>query len=106
MKKLIFIMIVGWLFIGCAPSFSEFQGADVVGKRNIEVTPYVSETFGKNEPYWKENRNMDDVQKSLTALKERAAGDGNLIPYIIGSVQAQATLGEISDTFREVFGEY
>ena len=54
----------------------------------------------------KENRNMDDVQKSLTALKEVAAGDGNLMSYIIGSVQTQATLGEISDTLREVFGEY
>lgn len=30
------------LGVGCAPAFSEFQGAEVVGKGNIEVTPYYS----------------------------------------------------------------
>ena len=30
----------------------------------------------------------------------------NLLPQIIDSVKAHATLGEISDTLREVFGEY
>ena len=54
----------------------------------------------------KENRNIEEVNKLLTALKEAAAGDGNLLPYIIDSVKAHATLGEISDTLREVFGEY
>ena len=51
-------------------------------------------------------RNMDDVQKSLTALKETASGDENLIPLIIDAVKAHATLGEISDMLRGVFGEY
>ena len=51
-------------------------------------------------------RNMDDVQKSLTSLKETASGDENLIPLIIDAVKAHATLGEISDTLRGVFGEY
>jgi methylmalonyl-CoA mutase N-terminal domain/subunit len=51
-------------------------------------------------------RNMDDVQKSLTALKKTASGDENLIPLIIDAVKAHATLGEISDTLREEFGEY
>ena len=51
-------------------------------------------------------RNMDVVQKSLTALKETAYGDENLIPLIIDAVKVQATLGEISDTLRGVFGEY
>ena len=51
-------------------------------------------------------RNMDDVQKSLTALKETASEDENLIPLIIDAVKAHATLGEISDTLRGIFGEY
>ena len=54
----------------------------------------------------KENRNKDEVQKSLANLKETAAGDGNLMPLIIRAVIAHATLGEISDTLRSVFGEY
>ena len=54
----------------------------------------------------KESRSKDDVQKSLTVLKKTAAGDGNLMPLIIRAVIAHATLGEISDTLRSVFGEY
>ena len=54
----------------------------------------------------KENRNKDEVQKSLANLKETAAGNRNLMPLIIRAVIAHATLGEISDTLRSVFGEY
>ena len=52
------------------------------------------------------NRNNDEVIKSLTALKKTAAGEENLIPHIIHAVKTHTTLGEISDTLREVFGEY
>jgi len=54
----------------------------------------------------KEKRNKNEVQKSLANLKETAAGDGNLMPLIIRAVITHATLGEISDTLRSVFGEY
>ena len=54
----------------------------------------------------KEKRNKNEVQKALANLKETAAGDGNLMPLIIRAVIAHATLGEISDTLRSVFGEY
>jgi len=37
-------LLISIIITGCAPSFSEFQGADLVGKGNIEVTPYTSET--------------------------------------------------------------
>jgi methylmalonyl-CoA mutase, N-terminal domain len=38
---------------------------------------------------------------------ERAAKDGqNLMPHLIAAVEAYATLGEISDALRRVFGEY
>jgi methylmalonyl-CoA mutase, N-terminal domain len=45
------------------------------------------------------------VQQVLTALEEGAAGDSNLMPLIIDAVEAYATLGEISDAMRRVFGE-
>ena len=41
------------------------------------------------------------------AAVERAAREGtNLVPPIIAAVEALATVGEISDTLRGVFGEY
>lgn len=51
-------------------------------------------------------RNEVDAQAALAALKVAAQGSANLVPLIVDSVRASATLGEISDTLREVFGEY
>ncbi|MEW6127757.1 MAG: methylmalonyl-CoA mutase family protein [Acidobacteriota bacterium] len=50
-----------------------------------------------------------DNVKAQTALEkiEQAAGtDENLMPHIIAAVESYATLGEISDRLRQVFGEY
>jgi methylmalonyl-CoA mutase N-terminal domain/subunit len=46
------------------------------------------------------------VQTSLTGLKRAAQGDDHLLPLILQAVRAYATLGELCDTLREVFGEY
>ncbi len=44
--------------------------------------------------------------EKLTALRV-AAGEGrNILPPVIAAIQAQATLGEVSDVLREVFGEH
>jgi len=45
------------------------------------------------------------VQQRLHALEQGAAGRENVMPLIITAVEAYATLGEISDTMRRVFGE-
>ncbi len=51
-------------------------------------------------------RNAAAWQQALAAL-ERAAIDGdNLVPRVVAAVEARATLGEISDTLRRVFGEH
>jgi methylmalonyl-CoA mutase N-terminal domain/subunit len=42
----------------------------------------------------------------LEALQEAAAGDENLMPYLLDSVKADATLGEICAALKEVFGTY
>lgn len=46
------------------------------------------------------------VERSLQALKKAAVGNDNLMPYFLKCVRIYATLGEICDTLREVFGEY
>jgi methylmalonyl-CoA mutase N-terminal domain/subunit len=42
----------------------------------------------------------------MNALRNAAEGNENTMPYILDAVRAYATLGEITDLFREVFGEY
>ena len=46
------------------------------------------------------------VGERLQALEEAARGTENLMPYILEAVRAYATLGEICDVFRRVFGVY
>jgi methylmalonyl-CoA mutase N-terminal domain/subunit len=51
-------------------------------------------------------RDTTHVNAALIELKRRAALTENLVPAILAAVEAYATLGEISDTLRGVFGEY
>jgi methylmalonyl-CoA mutase N-terminal domain/subunit len=51
-------------------------------------------------------RDFARVKEALTALEQRAASTGNLLPAILAAVEAYATVGEISDAMRRVFGEY
>ena len=49
-------------------------------------------------------RNNDKTDKTLLSLQRAAKGNENLMPYILASVHAYATLGEICDVLRNVFG--
>lgn len=51
-------------------------------------------------------RNNVAVKQKLDALKTAAQGDANLIPFILDAVKVYASVGEICNTMREVFGEY
>lgn len=51
-------------------------------------------------------RDNQCVTERLEALRAAAAGTENTMPFILEAVRAYATLGEITDVFREVFGTY
>src|SRR4029079_4189408 len=51
-------------------------------------------------------RNPARVSETLDALRAAAQGETNLMPPILDAVRAYATVGEICDTLREVFGTY
>jgi len=51
-------------------------------------------------------RNNEDVNTKLNALKKAAEGNDNLMPFILDSVRVYASIGEICNTLRSVFGEY
>ncbi|MFQ6674692.1 MAG: methylmalonyl-CoA mutase family protein, partial [Fidelibacterota bacterium] len=55
---------------------------------------------------FKKNRDHLAVQSARNSLQSAAKTGGNLMPEIIQAARTQVTLGEISDTLREVFGEY
>lgn len=54
----------------------------------------------------RKERDTDQVRQSLEALRNAALDTANTMPLILNAVRAYATLGEISDVFRQVFGVY
>ena len=54
----------------------------------------------------RDNRSTADVRGALSALKQAAKDDANLVPATLAAVQSMATEGEILDTLRDVYGEY
>jgi methylmalonyl-CoA mutase, N-terminal domain len=51
-------------------------------------------------------RGNGEVTSRLAALKDAAQGEANLLPLILDAVRSYASVGEICDTLRSVFGEY
>jgi methylmalonyl-CoA mutase N-terminal domain/subunit len=54
----------------------------------------------------KNTRDNDAVKSCLRQLTDTAKGDQNLMPFILNAVENYATLGEIADALRAVFGEH
>lgn len=86
-----------------------------VNKFNIEEPPF-EDLFTVNDSIRqvqidkinkvKSTRNQSEVDRCLKALDVAAKDGSNLMPHILSAVEAYATLGEICDTMRGVFGEY
>jgi methylmalonyl-CoA mutase N-terminal domain/subunit len=55
---------------------------------------------------WRAGRNARAVEGALARLDSDARGTGNLIPAILDALEAGATLGEVCDTMRAVFGTH
>ncbi len=51
-------------------------------------------------------RDRSRWEDALHKIEEAARSGANLMPHILAAVEAYATVGEISDTMRKVFGEY
>src|SRR5262245_18899318 len=99
----------------------------VVGANDFTIeesqpeTLYIDESVARHQTAklnaLRARRNNDEVRRTLDALK-RAAGqepvvrsdgrisDANTMPFIIDCVRAYATVGEICDALREVYGTY
>ena len=54
----------------------------------------------------KDKRNSNDVKESLLKIQDCCKTNENLMPAIIAAVESYATLGEIVDSMKDVFGEW
>jgi methylmalonyl-CoA mutase N-terminal domain/subunit len=55
---------------------------------------------------FKANRDQQAVERRLEELREVAGGDGNLLPPIKEALRDSASIGEVCNAMRDVFGEY
>ena len=72
----------------------------------LEIRKEVEEEQNKRLNTIKSNRNNQDVEASLLKIQECCKSGENLMPSIIRAVESYATLGEIVDSMKEVFGEW
>ena len=69
---------------------------------NAEATDFQVEKLRK----MRKKRNSKKVNQCLNLLREDARNDKNLLPPVIEAVKEYATVGEIIQTLKDVYGEY
>jgi methylmalonyl-CoA mutase N-terminal domain/subunit len=85
---------------------NKFQTEEMPLKDVLRIKPEVEDYQKRKLAGVKAERDNARVEATLIALKKAAAGSDNLLPPMLDAVKAYATLGEISDALRTVFGEY
>ena len=85
---------------------NKFQDEEVPPKNLLRVDLGVMESQVAKLKQLKAERDDIAVDSAIGKLKKCAQGSDNLMPPIMEAVKSYATLGEICDTLREVFGEY
>ena len=72
----------------------------------LRVDPVIEAKQIRDIHIFRSSRNHDNVQRSLDTIRNEAKSEAELLPHILDAVETGATLGEISDALRDVFGEY
>ena len=85
---------------------TKFQTGEAPTIPIFSVDPEIERTQQARAAAVRAGRDCAKWRAALDAIRDAARGDANLVPLVIAAVQSSATVGEISDTLREVFGEH
>ncbi|TMB16744.1 MAG: methylmalonyl-CoA mutase [Deltaproteobacteria bacterium] len=85
---------------------NEFAAADEAPIETLRIDPALEEQQIARVKAFRRQRDNPASTRALSELKRAAQGTGNLVPNIVAAVKARATLGEIADAMRDVFGEH
>jgi methylmalonyl-CoA mutase N-terminal domain/subunit len=72
----------------------------------LEVDPALEEDQRRRLAGWRAGRDQAPIEKALSELGRVAGTKENLMPAMKAALQAGATVGEVSDRLRSVFGVY
>ena len=85
---------------------NRFQLEEELPVNVLRIDPALEEAQIGRVRALRERRDTQLVTAALTKLKQAATTDENLLPRILECVESYATVGEISNTLREIWGEY
>jgi methylmalonyl-CoA mutase N-terminal domain/subunit len=85
---------------------NRFQSDDGPKVKTLRVDPAIEKTQVERLQALRARRDSSTVERSLVRLEQSARGSENVLPRILDCVEAYATVGEISNRLRTVWGEY
>ncbi|MBF8293609.1 MAG: methylmalonyl-CoA mutase, partial [Bacteroidetes bacterium] len=85
---------------------NEFQAGDKQTPATLQIDEGTRMKQIRRLGETKAARNQQRVEESLERLRKIAQADENIIPCMLEAVESYATIGEISDILRTVWGEY
>lgn len=85
---------------------NRFQTEEETPIEILRIDPEIEKRQVERVRKLRERRERAQVDAALDALREAARSRQNLMPAIIAAVETCATVGEIADAMRDVFGEY
>src|SRR5712671_5277665 len=85
---------------------NDFIAEEERGIPTLRIDPQIEREQIQRLQALRTKRDTNKTQAAVAELERRAATSENLMPAILGAVEASATVGEISDTLRRTFGEY
>jgi methylmalonyl-CoA mutase, N-terminal domain len=87
------------------PSFSLFPDAHRRGVAAQRITPAEEGRQAARVRAWRRSRDARATEAALDALRRGTEGSANTLPLVLDAVRAGATLGEVADVWRALFGE-
>ncbi len=85
---------------------NEYRVEEEVPIETTSIDPEVERGQVARLRAFRAKRDAGRSTQALARLGEAAAGEENLMPFVLEAVRAESTLGEIADALRAVFGEY
>ena len=85
---------------------NKFMSEETETAEYLKLDPIAGENQCKRLAALRQKRDNAAVAESLAALRQAAQGTENLMPYLIAASKTYASLGEMCNVLRDVFGEY
>ncbi len=72
----------------------------------LKIDPEIERSQAERTQKIRRDRDNKKVQEALDGLRKASEGTENVMPHVVSAVKAYATIGEICDVWRDIFGEW